>query len=135
MPSCQHLQRTYCTPAIVYDCALFQVSFFNLVLIEKSWKRCFASMMLFIIMIHMAAVPIIMLIIVIVAVQIFNSSLILPEEEIILHEGRGRRPCYILSHMNLDGQHQDHTILVIFHLLILTVIIFTKTTILAIDSK
>ena len=92
-------------------------------------------MMLFIIMIHMAAVPIIMLIIVIVAVQIFNSSLILPEEEIILHEGRGRRPCYILSHMNLDGQHQDHTILVIFHLLILTVIIFTKTTILAIDSK
>ena len=23
MPSCQHLQRTYCTPAIVYDCAFF----------------------------------------------------------------------------------------------------------------
>ena len=90
-------------------------------------------MMLFIIMIHMAAVPIIMLIIVIVApVQIFNSSLILPEEEIILHEGRGRRPCYILSHMNLDGQHQDHTILVIFHLLILIVIIITKATT---DSK
>ena len=86
-------------------------------------------------MIHMAAVPIIMLIIIIVAVHIFNSSLILSEEEIILHEGRGRRPCYILSHMNLDGQHQDHTTLVIFHLLILTVIIFTKTTILAIDSK
>ena len=67
-------------------------------------------------MIRMAAVPIIMLIIIIVAVQIFNSPLILSEEEMILHEGRGRRPCYILSHMNLDGQHQDHTILVIFHL-------------------
>ena len=49
-------------------------------------------------MILMAAVPII----IIVAVQIFNSSLILSEEEMILHEGRGRRPCYILSHMNLD---------------------------------
>ena len=57
MPSCQHLQRTYCTPAIVYDCALFQVSFFNLVL-RMSWKRCFASIMLFIIMIRIAAVPI-----------------------------------------------------------------------------
>ena len=83
-------------------------------------------------MIRMAAVPIIMLIIIIVAVQIFNSPLILSEEEMILHEGRGRRPCYILSPMNLDGQLQDHTILVIFQLLILIVIIITKTTILAI---
>ena len=73
-------------------------------------------------MILMAAVPIIIIV----------ASLILSEEEMILHEGRGHRPCYILSPMNLNGQQQDLNILVIFHLLILIVIIITKTTILAI---
>ena len=91
----------------------FQVSFFQLGALEKSWERCLASIMLFITMILMAAVPII----IIVAIQNFQLLIdFVRRGNDIAWGSRSSTLLHSFTH-ELGYQHQDHKILVIFHLL------------------